>query len=326
MLNFNQFRIFFHAARNLSFTIAAKELFITQPAVTAQVKSLEEYCNIKLFKKKGRGLCLTDEGKALYAHAIRVFDYEKEIDNVIEDMRKLKRGVLRVGATKAYALYIMPFLIQGFHLLHPHVRINVNEGNSTDLIENLIELEIEVALIATPENRPELKIIPVAREEIMVIMTPAHPLAKKEFLTLQDLRRELIIMKQTGSGTRRVIERFCADHQYFPNILLETSNDGLIKEMVKRGEGISFLVKPLLTAELEAGQIVAVPIEGTRLWMDVSVACLRDQPLSTAAHAFIDMLVDMIPAHAASDDITDIIRRLSVHQRSYPHSGPSFSP
>jgi DNA-binding transcriptional LysR family regulator len=322
MLNFNQFRVFYHAARNLSFTVAAKELFITQPAVTAQVKSLEDYCNIKLFKKKGRGLTLTDEGQALYGHAIRVFEYEKEIENVIEDMRKLKRGVLRVGATKAYTLYIMPYLVQAFHLLHPHVKINVHEGSSTDLIQNLIDLKIEVALIATPENRPELKSIPVAREEIMAIVAASHPLAKMECLTLKDVNREPIIMKQAGSGTRRVIDRFCAEHRCSPNILMETSNDGLIKEMVKRGEGISFLVKPLFAAELADHQIIALPIEGTRLWMDVSIACLREQPLSTAAQSFIDMVVEMVPAHAASDDITDIMRRLSIQQRTYPSPRP----
>ncbi len=322
MINLNQLRIFYHAARNLSFTVAARELFITQPAVTAQVKSFEDHCNIKLFRKKGRGLVLTDEGQTLYGHAIRVFEYEREIEQAIEDMQKLKRGMLRVGATKAYTLYIMPYLVQAFHLLHPHVMINVNEGSSTDLIQNLIDLKIEVALIATPENRPELKFIPVAREEIMAIVAACHPLAKKEFLTLKDTTREPIIMKQAGSGTRRVIDRFCAEHHCTPNILMETSNDGLIKEMVKRGEGISFLVKPLFTAELEDHQIVALPIEGTRLWMDVSIAYLGMQPLSTTAQAFIDMVIDMVPAHAASDDITDIMRRLSIQQRSYPPNRP----
>jgi DNA-binding transcriptional LysR family regulator len=318
MLNFNQFRIFYHAARNLSFTIAAKELFITQPAVTAQVKSLEEYCNIKLFKKKGRGLCLTDEGQALYAHAIRIFEYEKEIDHAIDDMRQLKRGVLRVGATKAYTLYIMPFLIHAFHLLHPLVKINVIEGNSTDLVQSLVDLQIEVALIATPGHRADLKLVPLAREEIMPIMAPGHRLAKKEFLTLKDISQEPIIMKHSGSGTRHVVDEFFSEHKLIPNILMETSNDGLIKEMVKRGEGISFLVKPLFAAELEDNQIITIPLRNMRLWMTVSIACLSEQSLSTAAQAFVNMIVDIIPENAASDDITEIMRRLSVQQKYSP--------
>ena len=111
MLNFNQLRIFYHAAKNLNFTAAARDLFITQPAVTAQIKLLEEYCELKLFRKKGRGVYLTDEGSALFEYTKHVFDYEKEIEFAIEEMRELKRGILRLGTTKTYARYFMPFLL-----------------------------------------------------------------------------------------------------------------------------------------------------------------------------------------------------------------------
>jgi len=212
----------------------------------------------------------------------------------------------------------MPFLIHAFHLLHPLVKINVNEGNSTDLTQSLHDLQIEVGFIATPENRTDLTFIPFAREEIMLIMAPDHRLAGKESITLNDISQEPIIMKHGGSGTRRVLDRFFAEYQFSPNILMETSNDGLIIEMVKRGEGISFLVKPLLTAELENGQILTAPIGDIKLWMNISIAYLRGQSLSKAAQAFIDMLVDMTPANMASADITDIISRLRVQPGYYP--------
>ena len=108
MLNFNQLRVFYQAAKKLNFTAAANELFITQPAVTFQVKSFEEYCDLKLFKKKGRRVYLTVEGKSLLEFAERIFQYEKEIENAIDEMRKLKRGLLRLGTTKSYSRYIMP--------------------------------------------------------------------------------------------------------------------------------------------------------------------------------------------------------------------------
>ena len=96
MINLNQLRIFYHAAKRLNFTKAAESLFITQPAVTAQVKHLETHCNLKLFKKKGRQVYLTDEGVTLYEYARKLFEYEKEIEDAIEDMRELKRGILRL--------------------------------------------------------------------------------------------------------------------------------------------------------------------------------------------------------------------------------------
>jgi DNA-binding transcriptional LysR family regulator len=137
MLNFNQLRTFYYAAKNLNFTVAASELFITQPAVTAQVKSFEEFCSLKLFKKKGRKLHLTDEGKALFDYAENIFKYEKEILNVIDDMKELKRGDLRLGTTKTYARYFMPFLISGFRKAYPHIKIHLDEGSSRDMIYSI---------------------------------------------------------------------------------------------------------------------------------------------------------------------------------------------
>ena len=116
MLNFNQLRTFHYVAKHGSFTAAAGMLFVTQPAVTAQVKALEEGCSLKLFKKKGRQIHLTEEGQTLYEYTRRIFQYEKEIENVIDDMKELKRGVLRLGSTKTYARYFMPSLLSSFHI------------------------------------------------------------------------------------------------------------------------------------------------------------------------------------------------------------------
>jgi len=100
MINFNQLRIFYQTAKYQNCTVAAQKLFITQPAVTAQIKTFEESCNLRLFKKRGRKIYLTDEGKILYEYTKKVFEYEKEIEDAIEDMRELKVGILRLGTTK----------------------------------------------------------------------------------------------------------------------------------------------------------------------------------------------------------------------------------
>ncbi len=156
MLNFNQLRVFYHAARNLSYTAAANALFITQPAVTAQMKAFEEFCNLKLFKKRRRKIFLTDEGKALFSYAEKIFKYEKEIENVIDEMRELKRGILVLGTTKAYARYFMPLMITTFHENYPEIKIQLNEGSSLDMIYSLLDFKIEVAVIAKAEDNPEL--------------------------------------------------------------------------------------------------------------------------------------------------------------------------
>jgi DNA-binding transcriptional LysR family regulator len=290
MLNFNQLRIFYHAAKNLNFTRAAGELFISQPAVTAQVKSFEEYCSLKLFKKKGRRIHLTDEGRALYELAETVFKYEKEIENAIDDMRELKRGILSLGTTKAYARYFMPTMITTFHQNYPNIKIQLNEGSSLDMIHSLLDFKIEVAVIAKAEENPRLNFFPFSREEMAVIVAPDHHLAGKKAITFANLAREPFIMREKGSGTRKLVDQLFSQETCTPNTLMETSNTEFIKQLVQRGEGISFVVREAVAVELGEKKLAAVPLKGPKVYLDVSIAYLKDQVLSPPAKAFVDTL------------------------------------
>jgi len=290
MLNFNQLRVFYYAAKNLNYTAAASELFITQPAVTAQIKSFEEYCNLKLFKKRGRRVYLTDEGKSLYAYAAKIFKFEKEIENVIDDMRELKRGVLSLGTTKAYARYFMPLMITTFHRNFPKINIQLNEGSSLDMIHSLLDFKIEVAVIAKAEDNLEVNFSPFSQEEMAVIMSLNHSLAKAKSITFKDLAEELFIMKEKGSGTRKLVEESFEKEECQPNILMETSNTEFIKQLVQRGEGVSFLVKEAVAAELKENKLATVPLSGPKIYLDVSIAYLKGQILSPSAKAFVDTL------------------------------------
>ncbi len=290
MLNFNQLRIFYHAAKKLNFTAAANELFITQPAVTFQVKTFEEYCNLKLFKKRGRKIYLTDEGKALYEYAEKIFRYEKEIINVIDDMRELKRGVLSLGTTKAYARYFMPLMISTFHENFPNIKIQLNEGSSLDMIYSLLDLKIEVAVIAKPVDHPEVRFIPFSKEEMAIITSADHPFAKKKAISIKQLAEEPFIMRENGSGTRKLVENLFDEEHCSPNVLMETSNTEFIKELVIRGEGVSFLVKEAVNAEIQEGKLTTVPLKGRKVYLDVSIAYLKNQILSPSSRAFVDTL------------------------------------
>jgi DNA-binding transcriptional LysR family regulator len=298
MLNFNQFRVFYYAAKNLNFTAAAGELFITQPAVTSQIKSFEEFCSLKLFKKRGRRIYLTDEGKSLYAHAAKIFKYEKEIEHIIDDMRELKRGILSLGTTKAYARYFMPLMITTFHKNYPNIKIQLNEGSSLEMIHSLLDFKIEVAVIARTEDNPEVHFFPFSREEMAVIVSTDHYLNRKKVVTFKDLSAEPFIMKEKGSGTRKLVEELFAAEQCTPDILMETSNTEFIKQLVQRGEGVSFVVREAVAAELKEKKLAAVPLKSTTVHLDVSIAYLKDQVLSPPARAFVDTLIGL-----KSDDL-----------------------
>jgi DNA-binding transcriptional LysR family regulator len=293
MLNLNQLRVFYEAARTGSFTSAAKKLCITQPAVTAQIKTFEDQCNLKLFKKKGRSLYLSDEGSTLYEYTRRIFEYEKEVEDVIEEMRKLKRGTLRLGTSKAYARYFMPFLISSFHEAFPHIKVHLDEGSSMDILRSLVELKNEVAVIAKVEEDPNVTFLPFKRDELILILAPTHSLSKKKSVSVEELVHEPMIMKEMGSGTRKQINDLFSRKGLTPNVLMETSNTEFIKQLVQRGEGISFLVEEAVAAEIKEKKLTTVPLEGKAPFLDVSIAYLKDQHLSHPARAFVEMLKRM---------------------------------
>lgn len=307
MLNFNQLRVFCQTARYLSCTRAAEKLYITQPAVTAQIKLLEDSCNLKLFKKKGRRIFLTDEGKTLYDYAAKVFEYEKEIEDLIDDLKELKRGMLRLGTSKSYARYFMPFLITSFRDAYPHIKIHLDEGSSLDMIHSLLDFKNEVAVIAKVEDNPEICFIPFSREELVLILAPEHPLAKKRYITLAELAGEPLIMKERGSATRKLVIALFYDNGISPEILMETGNAEFIKQLVQRGDGVSFIVKEAAAVELQEKKLVTVPIKGQRIFLDVSIAYLKKQHLSPSAQAFLDILLKIAAKEKPDQGIRTIM-------------------
>lgn len=290
MLNFNQLRIFYHVAKNLSHTTAAKELFITQPAVTAQVKCFEDYCNMKLLKRRGREIYLTDEGNILYQYAHKIFEYEKEFNGVIEDLQKVKKGVLRLGTTKTYARYFMPLLVTNFHETYPCIQIQLNEGSSQEMIESLLHHKNEIALIAKASEHPDIRFIPFSQEEVVLIVSPQHRFAQNKRITFDELIHEPIIMKETGSGTRKLINDLFEKHQCAPHIVMEIGNTEFIKQLVQRGEGVSFLVRESLLHELADQKLVIASIDQEQLYLDINIAYIKNQILSPPGQAFLKIL------------------------------------
>jgi len=315
MLNLNQLRVFYMAATHENFTTAAKKLFITQPAVTAQVRQLESTCNLRLFKKRGRKIYLSDEGRILYPYVQKIFECERELENVIEDMRVLKRGVLRLGTTKAYARYFMPWIITRFRETYPDIKIHLDEGSSKDMILSLLSFQNEIAIIAKAQDHPEVCFSPFSMEELVLIASPDHPLAGKSGVRFEEIASEPIIMKEVGSGTRRLVNHLFARYACVPDILMETSNTEFIKQLVQRGDGLSFLVRQSVSMELDEGRLATITLDGARIFLDVSIAYLKDQHLSPPAQAFLETLGKLTPEEMLPQGIGSLMAKMLAQRR-----------
>ncbi len=291
MINLNQLRAFFYVAKYSSYTIAAEKLCISQPAVTAQIKLFENFYDMKLFRRKGREFGLTHVGKILFEKAERIFSIEDEVETTLAQIKELNQGLLEIGCTKAYAKHIMPSIMSVFHRAYPNIKIILEEGSSMAMINSLRDFKNEVIVVAQMDvNDSRLQFIPFSQEEIVVILSVTHPLAKKKELEFPDIAQEPLILKGIGSGTRQKITDLYKKHKISPNVFMESNNTELIIDLVERGEGISFLVKPSVERYVKEKKIAMHKLKDTKLFLDVSLGFSKNVPLSPAATAFYEVI------------------------------------
>jgi DNA-binding transcriptional LysR family regulator len=282
MINFSQLRAFFEAARTGSYSRAASSLFLTQPAISAQIKALEESFGFKLFRKLGRQMVLTEAGSELFQYARRIFELETEIEKMVSEIHKLERGVLKV-----------PSIMTRFHSAHPAVKIVLDEGSSLEMLKSVLELRNELGIMAKVEEFAKIEYIPFARERIVLFASTHHPFAKEGKIRFKDLNHQPIIMKERGSGTHATVTRCFARHGLTPNVLVETSNIDFIKDMVRKGEGVSFLVQQAVEEDAALGHVRIVEIEDEEMVLPVFIVVREGDKLSPAGRAFLEILMQI---------------------------------
>ncbi len=172
MLNFNHLRAFYEAARLLNVTKAAEALCITQPAVSHQIKLLEQYCKVKLFGKRGRRIYLTDEGKIIFQDASKIFEMGRNLEHRIDDIIGKSGGYLHIGCVTIYADSLLPVLLRKFHSAHKNIKIHVDKGSSLQMSNNLHDYKDSVVIIAKIRDDSNIRFIPLFQEELVLITPP----------------------------------------------------------------------------------------------------------------------------------------------------------
>lgn len=291
-MNLNQLRIFYESARENSFTRAAEHLCVSQPAVSSQIKQLESIMRLKLFSKMGRRIYLTEAGEMLFNYARKIFQLEHEAEQALDSIREIQTGTLHIGTTKTYARFLMPNYISMFHALYPGVSIHLGEGSSMEMMQSLLHMKNELAIIATDTDPKFLRSIIFRKENILLIASPDHPLALKGAVALEEVSRVPLIMREEGSGTRKIVMEAFRKRDLTPTILYEASNLEFTKELLRRGEGASFIVEPVVHNELKQGILKEVKILNVELSMDAYIVFLNVKNLSRIAGCFMNMVLN----------------------------------
>ncbi|MEY2777802.1 MAG: HTH-type transcriptional activator CmpR [Pseudomonadota bacterium] len=284
-LSLRQLRIFVSAARNSSFARAAEEMHLTAPAVSMQMRDLEDDLGISLFMKQGRGVALTSAGEYFLVYARRVLGALKEAEDMMSKLQGVQTGSLVIGLVST-AKYILPRLLAAFREEHPGIQVVIQVRNREELIKLLRAGEIDVAIMGKPPRDLDVRAEPFADHPHGFIAAPSHPLASQGPVTLQVLDQEEIMVREPGSGTRAVMESFFADHRFRPLSTIEMSSNETIKQAVMAGLGISFVSLHTVGLETTHGELVVLRVTNTpvvRIWHVVNRS---GKTMSLAAEAF----------------------------------------
>ncbi len=271
-------KVFRVVADNLNYRRAAEELHITQPAVTAQIRSLEESLGIALFDRVGRETNLTLAGATLLQYVRQIEAVTNDAIAALAPFGGLEGVELSIGASHTIAVYLLPTLLH--HLLQewPKLRIHVTSGSTNDVLQALTLHQIGIALIEAPAHRPDLKVEAFGEDELTLIVKPDHRLAKKPFVRAADLVLEPILLREVGSGMRHFVEEYLEQNgilrQQLQTFLDINSTEGIISA-VEAGLGIGFVPSLALEKALRLGTVKAIQLDNGPIRRELSIVSLN---------------------------------------------------
>ncbi|OPY64951.1 MAG: HTH-type transcriptional activator CmpR [Syntrophorhabdaceae bacterium PtaU1.Bin034] len=289
-MNLNQLRAFHSVVKTGTFSRAAENLFVTEPAVFIQVRSLERCLGFKLLDKSGKDLTLTETGKLLYEYAEKIFVLVDEADKAVKEIQEVKSGHLRVAAANTLAQYLMPMVISSFRDNYPRIHLHVDEGSSTEVVKGILAHRYEVAVVARVPYPDKINVLPLSRDEVLLITSPQSSLSLVSKCSLRDLDGQPMICKDIRSATGQAIWTELEKRNVKPSSIIEAGNTEFIKALVGDNKGVSFLAKLCVIDEIDRGELVAVPIEEGPFYLQIDAIHLKGKDLSPAASKFLHFL------------------------------------
>jgi DNA-binding transcriptional LysR family regulator len=319
-LSLRQLRIFESVARHRSMSRAAEEMHLTQPAVSMQMKQLEEQIGVPLLEQNGRRLYLTEAGQVLLGHAERFNAQTLELQAAMDQFRDLERGLLRIAVVST-ANYFLPPLIAAYSERHPGVRISLQVANRESVLALLADHRTDLAITGEPPEGVDVDAQRFLDNPLVVIANPAHPLAQLEHVSLTQLREERFVMREAGSGTRAALERLFAERNVNYLLGCELSSNEAIKQAVQAGLGLAVVSLQTIELELETRRLAVLRADDFPIVRHWYILHRRDKRLSAASQAFRDLLLSQVslqPPSCPPAPAAEPVRRMTIPRK---HAG-----
>jgi DNA-binding transcriptional LysR family regulator len=264
-VDLRQLEILQAIAETGSFTASGRKLHVSQSAISRQILLLEEELGEPLFLRVGRQVRMTPAAESLVQLGQRVFLDVRETVGAITDRTRELRGTLRLSGGMTVCLYVFPPLLKHLRRVHSQVEVRLTVATAGRSVQEIRGGRVDAGLLTLPVEESDLVTVPVLREELLLVTTPTHPLARRRKVVPKDLARLPFILFEMGSGTRRVIDTFFAGEGVEPTIVMDTENVEIIKAMVKTGLGVGIVPYQAVAREVKAGQLFCARIEGHEL-------------------------------------------------------------
>jgi len=283
-------QVFQAVAKQSSFTKAAETLFMTQPAVTFQIKQLEEHFNTRLFDRGHGKISLTPAGEVVLDYADRILSLSAELDTRINELTGEIQGLLLIGASMTIAEFMLPRVLGEFKVAYPGVKARLTVANSETIEHGVAAHSLDIGLIEAPSHLPSLSTEECCEDELQVVCAPGHPLAKLKTVTPKQLLQHPYISREPGSGTREVTDSYFRDAGFAPDDLtsvMELGSPDAIKGVVETGLGFAIMSKVIVAKEKQLGVLVALPLS-PKLTRTLSLVYPKEKFRSRLVSKFVE--------------------------------------
>ena len=286
-MNLNQLKIFYLAVKHGSLSMAARQLNITQPAVTKGIQRLQDYYDVRFLNRFGKKMALTDAGEALFRIAEKIFDLDLLAEDCIRDFQKDERGHIRIDASESFGAYYLPSIVNPFSRTHPQLRISANILPTEQVADNTAALKNDIGFTSYPVKLNKLVSRQILEEQLVIIAPPDHPFCGRPHIRPADLEGQSIVVHEIGSVPHTAINRVIKENHLTVSIPMELSSNRAIKKAVESGAGIALICRNVAREEVANRRLCAIPLADPGMTRGFYMIHHREKYISRPLSAFI---------------------------------------
>lgn len=306
-MDLDQLHTFLEIVRLKSFSKAAQTCYRTQPAISAQVRQLEQELNTSLFERLGTKIALTTAGKLLVQYAEQILDLRRRAQDAINELDRMPRGELVIAANEATCIYVLPQVFSGFKKKFPNVQLSVDRSYGARVVEAVLNNLADFGITQLPVQEKKLQVARIHSDEIVLLVPGKHPLAARKSVTARDLVGLPLLLPKSGT-TRARLDAWLEPVEDELRISMELDSTEMIKRFVMAGLGLSFLAASHCREEVGSGKLCGVSLGPEPMFRQLALIHRKDKALSKAALGFIEVILE----HAKGEDPANLAKRPAV--------------